>query len=158
MNFHELKANTLSGKPFDFSSLAGKKVLVVNTASECGYTPQYAQMEELYTNYKDAGFELLAFPCNQFGAQEPGNEEQIAQFCQVNYGVSFPILQKVDVKGPATHPVFNWLCKKDKNGVEEIEVSWNFQKFLIDEQGRLVKSLSPETSPLDEQLINWLEA
>ncbi len=158
MNFHQLNASTLSGKPFDFTSLAGKKVLVVNTASECGYTPQYAQLQELYEAFGGDGFQILAFPCNQFGAQEPGNEGQIADFCQLNYGVSFPMMQKVEVKGPGIHPVFSWLTQKIKNGSEDIEVSWNFQKFLIDENGRLLKSLSPETSPLDEQLIKWLEA
>ena len=158
MNFHQLSANSLMGKPIHFKDFLGKKVLIVNTASECGNTPQYAQLQELYDNYKGQKLEILAFPCNQFGAQEPGEASEIASFCERNYGVTFTIMEKIDVKGPNTHPVYKWLCAKTENGKEDVEVSWNFQKFLVNENGAWVKCLSPETSPFDEQIINWLEA
>ncbi len=158
MLFHELKANTLAGIPFSFSELKGKKVLVVNTASACGFTPQYEQLQELYDTFKANNFVVLAFPCNQFGSQEPGGADEIANFCRLNYGVDFPLMEKVAVKGEQIHPVFKWLCNKNENGTTDVTITWNFQKFLVDEQGRLVATLSPESSPLDEKIINWLEA
>lgn len=155
MNLYNIPVNTLRGKAFDLHQLKGKKVMIVNTASECGYTPQYAQMEELH---KSAGDKLviLAFPCDQFGNQEPGGADEIEKFCEVNYGVSFPVMEKCEVKGDDQHPIFKWLCNKEENGVADNKITWNFQKFLIDENGKLVKSVSPETSPLDEEILDWL--
>lgn len=156
-NFHDFTVESINGKPFDLAQFKGKKVLVVNTASECGFTPQYAQLEELYEHFHDADFEIIAFPANDFGAQEPGTNDEIAQFCKRNYGVSFPIMAKVNVKGSETHPLFQWLSQKSLNGVADIEITWNFQKFLIDENGQLVKSVAPAVSPMDDAVLGWIE-
>ncbi len=156
MNLHDLSALTLTGTPFDFSTLKGKKVIIVNTASECGYTPQYAQLEELYKEADDHNLEILAFPCDQFGNQEPGGAAEIEKFCEINYGVTFPIMEKCEVKGPNTHPLFKWLTDKSLNGVASNDISWNFQKFLINADGSLEKSVAPGTSPLDEEIVDWL--
>jgi glutathione peroxidase len=135
---------------------AGKKIMVVNTASECGYTPQYRQLQELYDLHKDQGLVILGFPSNDFGGQEPGTEQDIAAFCEKNYGVSFPMMAKVTVKGADAHPVFQWLQQKQRNGVKDAKVDWNFNKFLIDEQGRLVEHLSGKVSPLDDRILDWV--
>ncbi|MFN3875649.1 MAG: glutathione peroxidase [Flavobacteriales bacterium] len=156
-SFHDLSAIDISGKRFDFSTLRGRKVLVVNTASECGYTPQYEQLQELYETYAGKGLAVIGFPCNQFGGQEPGSEAQIAAFCQKNYGVTFPMMAKVSVKGGDQHPVYQWLTRKSLNGAMDAEVKWNFHKFLVDEDGRLVQSLGSGISPLDERVIAWVE-
>jgi len=156
-NFHDFTVESINGKPFDLAQFKGKKVLVVNTASECGFTHQYAQLEELYEHFHDADFEIIAFPANDFGAQEPGTNDEIAQFCKRNYGVSFPIMAKVSLKGSETHPVFQWLSQKSQNGVADIEITWNFQKFLIDENGQLVKSVAPAVSPMDDTVLGWIE-
>jgi len=156
-NFHDFTVESINGKPFDLAQFKGKKVLVVNTASECGFTHQYAQLEELYEHFHDADFEIIAFPANDFGAQEPGTNDEIAQFCKRNYGVSFPIMAKVSLKGSETHPVFQWLSQKSQNGVADIEITWNFQKFLIDENGQLVKSVAPSVSPMDDAVLGWIE-
>ncbi len=154
---YDFKINTLEGGPFDLLSLKGKKVLIVNTASECGLTPQYEQLQELYDSQGGVKFEILGFPCNNFGNQEPGTAEEISLFCQKNYGVSFPVMEKVHVKGPEQHPIFTWLTEKERNGVGNHEVQWNFHKFLIDEDGHLIKDLSPQVLPTDEIILNWLE-
>jgi glutathione peroxidase len=156
-NFHDFTVESINGKPFDLAQFKGKKVLVVNTASECGFTPQYAQLEELYEHFFDADFEIIAFPANDFGAQEPGTNDEIAHFCKRNYGVSFPIMAKVSVKGSDAHPLFQWLSQKSQNGVADIEITWNFQKFLIDENGQLVKSVAPAVSPMDDAVLGWIE-
>lgn len=155
--FHSLSATDIHGKAMSMADLKGKKVMVVNTASECGYTPQYVQLEELYEAYKDKGFVIIGFPCNQFGGQEPGNEQEIESFCQKNYGVTFPLMSKVEVKGTGQHPVYQWLTSKAKNGVMDSAVKWNFHKYLVDENGNLVMSLESGISPLDERVLTWLE-
>lgn len=156
-SFHALTASDIQGRPFAFSQLKGRKVMVVNTASECGYTPQYKQLQELHEAYGDKGLVIIGFPCNQFGGQEPGGEAQIAAFCQKNYGVTFPMMSKVDVKGSGQHPVYQWLTSKALNGAMDAEVKWNFHKFLVDEEGRLVLSLGSGVSPLDERIVQWVE-
>lgn len=157
MDFHTLKATDINGQAYDLTALKGHKVLVVNTASECGYTPQYRQLQELYDAYKDRGLVVLGFPSNDFGGQEPGSEQAIAAFCQKNYGVTFPLMAKVHTKGPGQDPVYAWLTQKDRNGVLDSEVKWNFQKYLIDEQGRLVAMYPSAQEPLSEPIINWVE-
>lgn len=157
MNLHSFKVTDIDGKEFDMASLKGKKVLIVNTASECGLTPQYEQLEEVYKKYGGAKFEIIGFPANNFGAQEPGADTTIAAFCKKNYGVTFKMMSKISVKGDDQHELYQWLTKKDKNGVEDAPVTWNFQKFLIDENGNLVKSVSPRVLPNDESIVNWIK-
>ncbi len=156
-SFHDLTAKDINGKEYKMSELKGKKVLVVNVASHCGYTPQYTQLQELYDKYKDKNFVILGFPCNQFMGQEPGNNAEILDFCQKNYGVTFPLFEKVDVKGPDISPVFQFLTQKALNGVEDSEVSWNFNKYLIDENGKYVKHYKSGVEPMDPQITDWLE-
>ena len=132
---YQFKVEDLSGDTFDFSTLKGKKILVVNTASECGLTPQYEQLQAIYEKYKDKNFVIVGFPANNFGAQEPGTNQQIATFCQQNFGVSFPMMAKISVKGGDMHPVYQFLTQKAKNGLQDSEVEWNFQKYLINENG-----------------------
>lgn len=155
---YQFKVKDISGNVFDLASLKGKKVMIVNTASECGLTPQYEQLQELYTEYKDDNFIIIGFPANNFGAQEPGSNEQIATFCQRNYGVTFPMMEKISVTGDDTHPLYQFLTHKDKNGLEDNEVKWNFQKYLINEEGVLVKVIGPQTLPIDEEIMNWIRS
>ncbi len=155
--FHDFKIKTLSGDDFDMSSLKGKKVMVVNTASKCGNTPQYKDIEALYKKYKDKGFVVIGFPANNFMNQEPGTNEEIAEFCEVNYGVTFPMMDKVSVKGKDQHQVYAWLTEKAKNGKMDSEVKWNFQKYLINENGELVGVLQPKENADSEKVINWIE-
>jgi len=146
---HEFTATTLGGKEQSLAEYKGKVVLIVNTASKCGFTPQYAGLEALYEKYKDQGFVILGFPCNQFGAQEPGSEKEIEQFCQVNYGVKFPMFAKIDVNGSNAHPLYKFLTS-EKPGILGIEaIKWNFTKFLVDKEGNPVKRYSPNTKPED---------
>jgi glutathione peroxidase len=154
---YQFKVEDLSGDTFDFSTLKGKKILVVNTASECGLTPQYEQLQAIYEKYKDKNFVIVGFPANNFGAQEPGSNSEIATFCQQNYGVSFPMMAKISVKGGDMHPVYQFLTQKSKNGLEDSEVQWNFQKYLINENGELAKVVSPRTLPTDDEIVNWIE-
>lgn len=156
-SFFVLSATDITGQLVKMDRFQGKKVMVVNTASECGYTPQYAQLEELYEHYKDKGFVIIGFPSNDFGGQEPGSEQEIAQFCQKNYGVTFPLMSKVSTKGPEQHAVYNWLAEKGQNGVMDTQVKWNFHKYLIDEQGHLVMSLESGIEPNDQRIIDWVE-
>ncbi len=153
---YDFEINGLDGQPFDLSGLKGKKVLIVNTASECGLTPQYEQLQELYDTYGGEKFEIIGFPSNDFGAQEPGSDEEIASFCQKNYGVTFPMMTKIAVKGEAIHPIYAWLTQKGQNGVGDFEVKWNFHKFLVDEEGHLVKEVQPQTLPIDEEIVSWV--
>jgi glutathione peroxidase len=145
MSLHDFKVEDINGESFDLSSLKGKKVMVVNTASKCGLTPQYEVLEEVYKEYGGDDFVIIGFPANNFGGQEPGSDEEIKSFCQKNYGVSFPMMSKISVKGDDKHPVYQFLTQKEKNGVEDAEVSWNFQKFLIDENGNYVKKINPQS-------------
>ena len=154
---YQFKVEDLSGDTFDFSTLKGKKILVVNTASECGLTPQYEQLQAIYEKYKDKNFVIVGFPANNFGAQEPGTNQQIATFCQQNYGVSFPMMAKISVKGGDMHPMYQFLTQKTKNGLQDSEVQWNFQKYLINENGELAKVVSPRTLPTDAEIVNWIE-
>src|SRR5688572_10308732 len=153
---YDFKSKTIDGKNFDFSTLKGKKVLIVNTASECGYTPQYMELEELHDKYKDKLI-IIGFPANNFGGQEPGTNSEIAAFCQKNYGVSFQMMEKISVTGEDTDPLYKWLTKKELNGVKDVEVTWNFQKFMVDERGQLVDFAPPQESPLSERITNWIK-
>ncbi len=155
---YKFKVKDLYGKEFDFASLKGKKILIVNTASECGLTPQYKDLEAIYEKYKNKNknFIIVGFPANNFGSQEPGSNEQIAKFCQLNYGVTFPMMSKISVKGNDKHPVYQFLTQKSKNGLQDSEVEWNFQKYLINEEGELVKVLSPRVLPTDAAIVGWI--
>jgi glutathione peroxidase len=155
-NFHSFKVKTLEGETFDMSTLKGKKVMVVNTASKCGLTPQYEALQKLYEDYGSDDFVIIGFPANNFMNQEPGTAEEIREFCSENYGVTFPMMEKISVKGDDMHPIYQWLTQESKNGVEDSKVSWNFQKYLIDENGNLVKMFSPRTKPDDEEIVNWI--
>jgi len=144
---YDFTAETLEGKPAPLADHRGEVMLIVNTASKCGFTPQYEGLEALYRKYKDRGFVILGFPCNQFGAQEPGNAEEIASFCSLTYDVSFPMMRKIDVNGPAAHPLYAWL-KGEKKGLLGTEgIKWNFTKFLIDREGRVVGRFAPTATP-----------
>lgn len=154
---HQFKVKDLSGKEFDFSSLKGKKVMIVNTASKCGLTPQYEKLEALYKKYQNQNFVIIGFPSNDFMHQEPGTNEEIAEFCQKNYGVTFPIMDKVLVKGEDKCEVYKFLTKKELNGLEDNTVKWNFQKYLIDDNGYLVKVIAPTTEPDDKEIAQWIE-
>ena len=156
--FHDFSAETISGETLDLSAFKGKKILVVNTASKCGNTPQYAQLEELYKEYGGENFMIIGFPANNFMGQEPGTNEEIKEFCEINYGVTFQMMAKISVKGKDMHPIYQWLTQKDQNGVEDSKVSWNFQKYMIDEDGKLVGHVSPKTSPRSDEIINWLKS
>ena len=156
-SFHDLTAETLEGDAYAFSDLKGKRVMIVNTASRCGYTPQYGPLEELHDKYKDQGLVILGFPCNQFGMQEPGSSSDIREFCTRNYGVSFQMMSKVDVKGDKQHPVYAWLTQKSLNGAGDHKVRWNFHKFLINEQGELVAALGSGADPLGEEIMAFAE-
>lgn len=155
--FHDFKTQTLTGEEFDFASLKGKKILVVNTASKCGFTPQYEGLEALYQQYKDNNFVVIGFPANNFGNQEPGSNEEIAQFCEINYGVTFPMMQKLSVKGDDQHPIYSWLTNKSENGTMDSNVKWNFTKFMIDEEGKLVDVLSSMVKPDSDKITKWIE-
>ena len=155
-SIHQFVVTDIEGNKFDFSTLKGKKIMVVNTASRCGLTPQYEKLEELYTKYKSKNFVIVGFPANNFLMQEPGSNEDIAKFCKKNYGVSFPMMSKISVNGKKIHPVYKFLTKKSLNGLEDNKVEWNFQKYLLDEKGALVRVISPSTSPNDASIIEWI--
>lgn len=154
---YQFKVEDLSGNTFDFSTLKGKKIMIVNTASKCGLTPQYKDLEALYKEYKDKGFVIVGFPANNFASQEPGTNEEIAAFCQLNYGVTFPMMDKVSVKGDDMCAVYQFLTQKAKNGLQDSLVEWNFQKYLINEKGELEKVISPKTLPTDPEVVNWIK-
>ncbi|MGG7059373.1 glutathione peroxidase [Clostridium nigeriense] len=158
MNFYDLTANNMSGKEVKMNEFEGKVVLVVNTASKCGLTPQLEGLEELYKKYKDRGFEILGFPCNQFANQDPGTNKEISQFCLINYGVTFTMFEKIDVNGENTHPVYKFL-KSNAKGVLGSEIKWNFTKFLIDPEGKVVERFAPTTTPakLEKYIENLLK-
>lgn len=155
---YQFTVTDISGNEFDFSDLKGKKIMIVNTASECGLTPQYEQLEAIYQEFKENNFVIVGFPANNFGAQEPGSNQQIAAFCKKNYGVTFPMMSKISVKGDDMHEVYQFLTQKSKNGVLDSEVQWNFQKYLIDEQGNLVKMIDPRVLPNDSSIVNWIKS
>ena len=157
-SIYQFKVKTLTDEDFDFSKLKGKKVMVVNTASKCGLTPQYEELQALYTEYKDKDFVIIGFPANNFAKQEPGTNSEIAEFCKLNYGVTFPMMSKTSVKGEDMHPIYQYLTQKSKNGLEDSEVSWNFQKYLINENGQLVKVIPPRTLPSDKAIVDWIKS
>jgi len=155
---YQFKVEDLSGNTFDFASLKGKKIMIVNTASKCGLTPQYKDLEAVYKEYKDKGFVIVGFPANNFASQEPGTNEEIQTFCQQNYGVTFPMMDKVSVKGDDMCEVYKFLTQKSKNGLQDSEVEWNFQKYLINEKGELVKVIKPKTLVTEPEVINWIKS
>ena len=157
-DIYQFKVTDLSGKEFDFATLKGKKILVVNTASKCGLTPQYENLQTIYDQYKDKNLVIVGFPANNFASQEPGTSGEIAEFCQKNYGVTFPMMDKISVKGDDMAPIYKFLTEKSKNGLEDSEVQWNFQKYLIDENGHLAKVVSPKTLPTDPEIVDWIKA
>jgi glutathione peroxidase len=155
---YQFKVEDLSGDTFDFASLKGKKIMIVNTASKCGLTPQYKDLEAVYKEYKDKGFVIVGFPANNFASQEPGTAKEIETFCQQNYGVTFPMMNKVSVKGNDMCEVYKFLTQKSKNGLQDSEVEWNFQKYLINEKGELVKVIKPRTLVTEPEIINWIKS
>lgn len=156
-DFYRLTAKTLDGQTFEFSSLKGKRVLIVNTASRCGYTPQYKKLQALHEAHAGDDFVILGFPCNQFGRQEPGSAGEISEFCTKNYGVEFQMMEKVDVKGDNQHPVYGWLCDAKSNGVGNHDVGWNFHKFLVDGEGHLISSLKSGANPMGDQIVAFAQ-
>ena len=155
--FYDFKVRTLDGDQFDFSMLKGKKVMIVNTASKCGFTPQYKDLEALYEQYQ-GDFVIVGFPANNFLNQEPGSALEIRNFCTENYGVTFPMMEKISVKGKDMHPVYKWLTSKSLNGVMDSEVKWNFQKYLIDENGKLVEVIYSKEKPTSEKVLAWISS
>ena len=157
MTIYQFTVQDINGEEFNFADLEGKKIMVVNTASKCGLTPQYEDLEKLYQEYKDQNLVIVGFPANNFLGQEPGSDEKIAEFCQKNYGVSFPMMSKISVKGKEMHPLYQFLTTKDLNGFEDSKVAWNFQKYLIGEEGKVEKVIDPKTLPTDAEVIDWIK-
>lgn len=156
-SIYDYEAKTIDGDEFDFKSLKGKKVMIVNVASKCGLTPQYEQLQQLHEEYGGDDFVIIGFPANNFMGQEPGSAMEIKDFCTENYQVTFQLMSKISVKGDDIHPVYQWLTQENLNKLEDNKVKWNFQKYLIDEQGNLVKVISPKTKPYDDEIISWLK-
>ena len=154
-SFYDFTVQTIDGQQFNFADLKGKKVMIVNTASKCGHTPQYKDLELLYKAYKQK-LVIIGFPANNFLNQEPGTNAEIKEFCDSKYGVTFPMMAKISVKGSDMHPLYQWLTKKSENGVLDSEVSWNFQKYLIDENGKLVGYFKPTVKPLSDEVVMWV--
>lgn len=157
MTVHNYSVKTMSGAEKSLADYKGKVLLIVNTASKCGFTPQFKELQELYDAYKDSGLEVLGFPCNQFGGQDPGSNEEIAQFCEKNYGVTFPMFSKIDVKGDGAHPLFQYLTDEAK-GMLTKQIKWNFTKFLVNQDGEVVKRFAPQTKPkqIEKEIENIL--
>ena len=153
---YDFKSKTIEGEEFDFSSLKGKKVMVVNTASKCGLTDQVEELQGLYEKYGKGNFTVVGFPSNDFGSQELESNEEIKEFLETNYGVSFHMMEKTSVAGEDMNPLYKWLTSKEENGVLDAPVSWNYQKFLVDENGNVVESVDPQTKPNDEKIVNWI--
>jgi len=154
-SFYDFTVETIDGQQFSFADLRGKKVMIVNTASKCGHTPQYKDLELLHKAYKQK-LVIIGFPANNFMNQEPGTNAEIMEFCDSKYGVTFPIMSKISVKGDDMHPLYKWLTSKAANGVLDSEVAWNFQKYLIDEEGNLVGFLKPAVKPLSDEAVMWV--
>lgn len=157
-SIYDFKVKTLEGKDFDFSALKVKKIMIVNVASKCGFTPQYKELEEVYDKYHTAGFVIVAFPANNFGQQEPGTPEEIRKFCTENYGITFPLMAKISVKGNDMAPIYKWLTSKQENGVMDSEVKWNFQKYLIDENGKLIDVVYSKEKPNSDHVLAWISS
>ena len=154
-SIHTFKVEALDGTTINFADFKGKKILIVNTASECGYTPQYKELEALYQKFKDK-LVIVGFPANNFGGQEPGTNTEIKAFCQQNYGVTFPMAAKISVKGDDAAPIYQWLCTKTENGVLDAEIKWNFNKFLLDENGNMIAYFPSKVTPMSEQITGKL--
>lgn len=157
VSVYDIKIKGLDGNEIDLSEFKGKKILIVNVASRCGYTPQYKELQELYDEYAE-NLVIIGVPCNQFGGQEPGNSEEIAAFCSTTYNVTFPLTEKVKVKGKDQHALYAWLTQKSKNGSTDSSVKWNFQKYLLDEEGRLIGVFSSNVKPFDSKIITALSS
>ncbi|OYU85244.1 MAG: glutathione peroxidase [Flavobacterium sp. BFFFF2] len=157
VTIYDFEVMDIQGKHFSFSTLKGKKILIVNTASECGLTPQYKGLQALYEKYKNKNFIIVGFPANNFGAQEPGSNAQISQFCQKNYGVTFPMMEKISVKGADMHPIYKFLTEKKLNRLKDSEVSWNFQKYAIGTNGNLEMVFEPSVQPDANEIKEWIE-
>lgn len=155
-HLYDFKVKDIDGKDFDLSSLKGKKVLIVNTASKCGNTPQYEALENLYKKYGPDKFVIIGFPANNFMRQEPGTNADIKEFCTKKYSVTFPMMEKISVKGDDIHPLYKWLTSKEMNGKDDFTVGWNFSKFLVDENGNVVGHVAPSTKPDSEEILNWI--
>lgn len=155
-SIHNFKVKDITGEDFDLATLKGKKVLIVNTASKCGLTPQFEQLQSLYDEYKDENFTIIGFPSNDFMGQDPGSNDEIAEFCQLNYGVTFPMMEKIIVKGKEKHPLYQYLTEKAQNGIDDFDIEWNFQKFLINENGTIDKVISPRILPNDQEITDWI--
>jgi glutathione peroxidase len=156
-SFYDYSVKDIDGNEFSFDQLKGKKVMVVNVASKCGFTPQYEQLEAIYSKYRDQNFVIIGFPANNFMRQEPGTNEEIKSFCTLNYGVTFPMMSKISVKGKDKAPIYEWLTEEELNGKEDSSVKWNFQKYLVSADGQLEKVLPPSTKPDDKEIIEWIE-
>ena len=156
-NFHSFKAKDIDGNEVMLSKYAGKKLLIVNVASKCGYTKQYKDLQELYNSFGGSNFEIIAFPANDFLSQEPGSNDEIKAFCTQNFGVSFTMMSKISVTGDKIDPIYQWLTQKSQNGVLDAPVKWNFQKFMIDENGNLVDFCEPKELPTSDKILNWLK-
>ncbi|MBB1150729.1 glutathione peroxidase [Myroides sp. NP-2] len=154
---YQFKVKDLYGSDFDFASLKGKKIMIVNTASECGLTPQYEQLQKLYEEFGGDDFVIIGFPANNFGNQEPGTNAEIATFCKANFGVTFPMMEKISVKGDDMAPIYQFLTQKSLNGYADSTVEWNFQKYLIDEEGHVVKVINPRILPNDTEIKEWIK-
>jgi len=157
-SIYDYTVNDINGNKFDFSTLEGKKVIIVNTASNCGFAYQYGELEELYQKYKKDGLEIVAFPSNDFNKLEPGTNEEIEKFCKDNYNVSFWLMEKSSIKGKDMIDIYKYLTNKSLNGLMDSKVGWNFQKYLVDEKGHLVKYIPAKVSPLDTSIVNWIVA
>ena len=155
-SIHQFKVADIYGNIFDFSQLKGKKVMIVNTASKCGLTYQYEALQKLYSQYKDLNFVIVGFPSNDFLWQEPGSNDEIIDFCEQNYGVTFPMMSKITVKGSKKHPIYQFLTEKSKNNYRDSRVTWNFQKYLINKEGLIEKIISPRTRPDSEEIVSWI--
>lgn len=156
-SIYSFTVKSIDGRDYPLKQLQGKKVMIVNTASRCGLTPQYEQLQSLYKEYGGDSFVIVGFPANNFLSQEPGTNADIKEFCDSRYAVTFPMMSKISVKGDDMHPLYKWLTEKKLNGVMDSDVKWNFQKYLIDEQGRLVSVIPPRESPMSDQVIKWLK-
>jgi len=156
-SFYQFTATDIDGNILNMSKFKGKKLMIVNVASKCGHTPQYKKLQKIYEQYRSKGFEIIGFPANNFMSQEPGTDSQIKDFCSLNYGVTFTMMSKISVKGDDMSPIYKWLTQKALNGKIDSEVRWNFQKYLIDENGNLVKVIAPGTQPDDKEITDWIE-
>ncbi len=154
---YDFKAKTIEGEEYDFSGLKGRKVMIVNIATECSLAPQLNKLQELYEEYGGDDFEIIAFPCNDFGKQEPGTNAEVLEKCESKYKISFQLMEKIKIKGDSIHPIYNWLTQSSENGVLDAKVTWNYQKFLVDKNGQVVESVAPIVGPKNNRILEWLK-